>query len=102
MTAAMNGGVNLSTYDGWICEFARDRENSFIIPPADPSLTPEARDLHDADSIHHILETQILPLYYDTPKKWQEIVLHSMNDVEPFFGADRMATEYYEKIYAPK
>ena len=47
MTAAMNGSVNLSTYDGWVCEFAKDGENSFIIPAADPSLSPEDRDRHD-------------------------------------------------------
>jgi glycogen phosphorylase len=40
MTAAMNASVNLSTYDGWVCEFSKDSHNSFIIPPADPSLDP--------------------------------------------------------------
>jgi hypothetical protein len=29
-------------------------------------------------------------------------VLNSMNDVVPFFDADRMADEYYKKIYAIK
>jgi starch phosphorylase len=38
MTAAMNGSVNLSTYDGWICEFAKDGKNSFIIPTSAPRI----------------------------------------------------------------
>ena len=99
MTAAMNGSVNFSTYDGWICEFARDGENSFIIPPAAEGLSPEARDQHDMDGFYHILENKVLPMYYDEPKKWWSLVHQSMNDVVPFFDSDRMAAEYYEKLY---
>jgi starch phosphorylase len=100
MTAAMNGSVNLSTYDGWICEFARDGENSFIVPPTDPELSPEDRDRHDQLSIHQILSERVLPLYYDMPDAWYRLVLNSMNDVVPYFDADRLADEYYKKIYA--
>ncbi len=100
MTAAMNGSVNLSTYDGWVCEFARDGENSFIMPPADPALSPEDRDRHDLLSFHEVLQDKILPCYYGQPDEWSRIVFNSMNDVVPFFDADRMADEYYRKIYA--
>jgi starch phosphorylase len=99
MTAAMNGSVNFSTYDGWICEFARDGENSFVIPPAGEGLSPEARDDHDMRAFYHILENKVLPLYYDRPDDWWKLVLQSMDDVAPFFDSDRMATEYYEKVY---
>ena len=100
MTAAMNGSVNLSTYDGWVCEFAKDGENSFIIPQADPSLSPEDRDRHDLMGFYDIIKRQVLPTYYHKPDDWYNLVLHSMNDVVPFFDADRMADEYYKKIYA--
>jgi starch phosphorylase len=100
MTAAMNASVNLSTYDGWVCEFARDGENSFIIPPADPALSPEARDQHDMLGFYQALNERILPTYYDHPDAWSRIVFNSMNDVAPYFDADRMADEYYKKIYA--
>jgi len=100
MTAAMNGAINLSTFDGWVCEFAKDGENSFIIPPADPSLTPESRDRHDLLGFYDALQQKILPLYYDEPFDWAKLMLRSMNDVVPFFDADRMAAEYYTKIYA--
>jgi starch phosphorylase len=100
MTAAMNGSVNFSTYDGWVCEFAKDGENSFIIPPADPALSPEDRDRHDMLGFYSALNEKILPTYYDKPDDWSRIVLNSMNDVVPFFDADRMADEYYKKIYA--
>ena len=45
------------------------------------------------------LNEQILPTYYDKLDDWSRIVLNSMNDVVPFFDADRMADEYYKKIY---
>jgi glycogen phosphorylase len=99
MTAAMNGSVNLSTYDGWVCEFAEDGKNSFIIPPADPGLAPEDRDRHDMLAFYQILHERVLPLYYDNPAAWFQTVLNSMDDVVPFFDADRMATEYYTRIY---
>ncbi|MES2997036.1 MAG: alpha-glucan family phosphorylase [Verrucomicrobiota bacterium] len=99
MTAAMNGSVNLSTLDGWVCEFARDGENSFIIPSADPGLSPEERDASDMDGFYKLMNNVILPAYYDSPEKWDAIMMNSLNDVVPFFDADRMAGEYYQKIY---
>lgn len=100
MTAAMNASVNLSTYDGWVCEFAKDGENSFIIPPAGSTLSPEDRDRHDLEGFYHLMNNTILPLYYDKPDQWNKLVLNSMNDVVPFFDADRMVDEYYKNIYA--
>jgi glycogen phosphorylase len=100
MTAAMNGAVNLSTHDGWVCEFAKNGENSFIIPAADPALSPESRDRHDLLGFHSLMDETVLPLYYDDPAGWSKLVLQSMNDVVPFFDSDRMAAEYFKKIYA--
>jgi starch phosphorylase len=99
MTAAMNASVNLSTYDGWICEFAKDGENSFIIPTPDPHISHEERDMQDMLGIYRKLREEIQPLYYDKPDEWSRIVLRSMNDVVPYFDSDRMAREYYEKMY---
>ena len=99
MSAAMNGSVNLSTYDGWICEFAEDGKNSFIIPQLDPNLSPEERDEKDRLGFFTQMNDHILPLYYDDPKGWNNLVMQSMNDVVPFFDSDRMAAEYYEKMY---
>jgi starch phosphorylase len=100
MTAAMNGSLNFSTWDGWICEFGKDGENSFIVPPAEPNLSPEARDHTDLMNLHRILNESICPKYYNHSNDWWRMVLQSMNDVVPYFDADRMVREYYEKIYA--
>jgi starch phosphorylase len=99
MTAAMNASVNLSTDDGWVCEFAKDGENSFIIPPADPALSPDDRDRHDMLGFYQLLNERVLPTYYDDPDAWSRLVFQSMSDVVPSFDADRLADEYYKKIY---
>ncbi|MEM1084418.1 MAG: alpha-glucan family phosphorylase [Verrucomicrobiota bacterium] len=100
MTAAMNASVNLSTFDGWVCEFAKDGHNSFIVPPADPSLTSEERDRHDLLGMHQILREKVIPTFYERPDEWWQIVLNSMNEVVPYFDSDRMAAQYYDEIYA--
>jgi len=99
MSAAMNGSVNFSTYDGWICEFAKDGENSFIFPEPDRQLSPDERDRQDMLGFYSKLNEEILPKYYGDPKSWNKIVLQSMNDVVPFFDSDRMVREYYEVMY---
>ena len=99
MSAAMNGAVNVSTDDGWICEFAKTGVNSFVIPPAGLALSEQARDRHDRDGFYDILEDHILPMYYDNNDAWMDMVFKSMGDVAPFFDSDRMADQYYEEMY---
>lgn len=99
MTAAMNGSVNFSTNDGWVLEFARHGENAFIVPEVDQSLSEYDQDLHDMHHMYDILEKEILPTYYDNPKKWNQIVKQGMEDVNKDFRAQRMADEYYKNLY---
>ncbi|WP_128546753.1 alpha-glucan family phosphorylase [Larkinella soli] len=99
MTAAMNAALNFSTFDGWVCEFAEDGKNSFIVPVAPPEFSPEDRDHHDRSHFFRLLEETILPTYYERPQDWNGLILNSMRDVNAFFGSNRMATEYYEKLY---
>lgn len=99
MSAAMNGAINVSTDDGWICEFAKDGHNSFVIPRANPEASPEVRDRHDRDAFYDILEDRILPMYYEDNDAWVEMAFNGMNDIVPYFDSDRMAAEYYEKMY---
>ncbi|MEH6387563.1 alpha-glucan family phosphorylase [Pseudomonas profundi] len=99
MTAAMNGAVNFSVNDGWIPEFARHGENSFIIPVADPTLPEHEQDEADYQHLMRILEHEIIARYYDDPQGWLEIAKQGMRDVVPGFDSNRMAQEYYEQLY---
>lgn len=99
MTAAMNGAVNLSVLDGWLPEFARHGENSFVLPIVDSSLSDSMQDELDHKNLMNILEKEIIPTYYQDKGKWMNVVKQSMRDVLPYFNSDRMAHEYYDIMY---
>jgi starch phosphorylase len=100
MAAAMNSAVNVGLPDGWFPEFAKDKINSFIIPPCDINLPEHIQDDLDAASLYQLLENEVLPMYYDFPSRWLEIVKNGLKDILPEFDSNRMATEYYEKLYS--
>ena len=100
MTASMNGAVNFSTFDGWICEFADHGKNSFIVPTADyGNMSIPEQDQFDLNNMMDVLENEMVPTYYHNPDKWHEIVEQGMKDVLENFESNRMATEYYEIMY---
>ena len=101
MTAAMNGAVNFSTNDGWVREFKdlNKTQNSFVLPIVDHNLTTHQQDELDLENLLEMLENEVLPLYYDSPKKWWNLVETSMKQVVPYFDSARMVDEYYKKLY---
>ena len=100
MTAAMNGAVNLSTNDGWICEFINNGNNGFVVPPADyMNMHVEEQDNYDLNKLYDILENDILPIYYGKQDTWRQIMKNGMRDVQFQFDSNRMANEYYEILY---
>jgi glycogen phosphorylase len=100
MTAAMNGAVNCSTNDGWICEFINHGNNGFVVPPIDyENISVHEQDEYDLNKLYEILENQVLPLYYDNHEVWRQIVHNGMRDVRFQFDSNRMAKEYYDIMY---
>jgi starch phosphorylase len=100
MTAAMNGAVNFSTNDGWIPEFINSGNNGFVVPPVDyTNMHVQDQDEYDLNKMYEMLENQIIPLYYGQRDTWRQIMKNGMKDVRFQFDANRMAHEYYEKLY---
>ena len=99
MAAAMNGSVNVSINDGWMPEFAKDGVNSFILPELDPELPVWEQDKIDGNNLYDYLENKVLPAFYDSPKKWSNIVFNGIDDVIPAFTSNRLARQYYEELY---
>jgi starch phosphorylase len=100
MTAAMNGAVNFSTDDGWIPEFIKHANNGYVVPKADyDNMSTQEQDDYDLDQLYKILEEEIIPTYYLHRDKWRTICINGMNDVRIQFDSNRMAEEYYEKMY---
>jgi starch phosphorylase len=108
---AMNGGLNFSVLDGWWIE-GYDGRNGFAIGEFEedkvvaPDLPVSEEDRSDAESLYRVLETQIVPTFYDRdaqklPRRWIEMMKHSIATLAPAFNSDRMVREYVERIYLP-
>jgi starch phosphorylase len=99
-TSGMNGAVNVSTHDGWICEFVNHGNNGFVVPPIDYSkVHVQEQDNYDLEQMYDILENQVLPLYYGDRNTWRQVIKNGMRDVRYQFDSNRMAHEYYELLY---
>jgi starch phosphorylase len=100
MTASMNGAVNFSTNDGWIPEFINHGNNGFVVPPVDYThMSTHDQDQYDLEKLYSILNSEILPLYYEDHATWRQVVKNGMRDVWVQFDSNRMADEYYDKLY---
>ncbi len=98
MKAAMNGAVNLSILDGWWDE-GFDPETGFAIPGGDD-------DAADAEALYDVLETQVVPAYYDRderglPPRWLALMRASIERLGEQFNTNRMVREYVESMYLP-
>ncbi|QOD93101.1 alpha-glucan family phosphorylase [Chryseoglobus sp. 28M-23] len=105
MKAALNGSLNLSILDGWWNEYY-DGENGWAIPSADAAGDGAERDALEAEAMYDLIEHQIAPRYYDRdadglPRRWLQNIRHTLATLSPELSADRMVTEYVERLYVP-
>ena len=99
-----SGGLNLSVLDGWWCE-GYNGKNGWAIGPEITSGSVELQNEVDAESLFHVLETQIVPLYYAKPDgklplAWIQLMRESIRSVTPVFNTHRMVMEYHQRMYA--
>ncbi len=99
MSASMSGAIHLSINDGWHPEFARDGKNAFTIPEVDYRLSATEQDKIDNKNMMDILENDIIPMYYDKPKKWVKLMKNAMSEIEHEFDSARMVDQYYEFMF---
>lgn len=103
MKVLVNGGLNLSSLDGW-WEEAYDPAVgwAFGTRPA-----PDAqRDDVDAQELIEVLETEVLPLFFERdehgiPRGWVARMRASMAALAPRFSANRMLRDYVTHLYQP-
>jgi starch phosphorylase len=104
MKVLVNGGLNLSVADGWWAE-AYDEGRGWSIPPSGAATEAE-RDGEEAETLYRLLETEVLPLFYERdadglPREWIHKMRASLGDLAPFYSTNRMIREYLEQIYQP-
>jgi glycogen phosphorylase len=104
-----NGGLNFSVLDGWWCE-AHTGKNGWAIgaeiPETVVQIDQQFEDEVDVASLFHVLDTQIVPLFYAKPDgrlplAWIQLMRESIRTITPRFSTDRMVMEYNERLYEP-
>jgi len=105
MKAALNGALNLSILDGWWDEWF-DGHNGWAIPSADAVADPGRRDELEATALYDLLGQSVAPLFYDRgpgglPRRWLEMVAHTLRTLGPRAQATRMVREYVTTLYLP-
>jgi glycogen phosphorylase len=100
---AINGGLNLSILDGWWLE-GYDGTNGFAIGNGTDSEDVAVIDADDAESLYHVLEQSVVPLYYTQdddglPIQWIKMMKRAIQTLGPQYNSDRMVEDYALKIY---
>ncbi|MFB3765355.1 MAG: alpha-glucan family phosphorylase [Methanotrichaceae archaeon] len=104
MKVLVNGGLNLSSLDGWWDE-AYDPQVGWCLGDDREHNEPDWDD-KEADQLYRLLEEQVIPLFYSRDEKgisvcWVAKVRASMANLTPRYSSTRMMREYVEKIYQP-
>jgi len=98
MKVLVNGGVNLSTRDGWWAEAYR--------PEVGWILEDGRDDAADADELYRALEREVVPSFYERdahgiPRRWVARMRASMAALTPVYSANRALREYTSGYYLP-
>ena len=102
MKVLANGGLNVSTLDGWWAEAYRP-DVGWVVGGDDDATGSDAAD---ANALYRILEAEVMPMFYDRdehglPRQWLSRVRQSLALLTPRFSANRMVAEYVEGMYLP-
>jgi starch phosphorylase len=105
MKAAINGVPHLSIGDGWWAE-GFNGSNGWLIDGHTAGHDAAAEDAADADALYTLLETRIVPTFYDRdsndlPRSWVQLVKESIRAAMPAFTTRRMLKQYVEEMYGP-
>ena len=105
MKSALNGGLNLSIRDGWWDEWY-DGENGWAIPSASGVVDEDRRDELEAAALYDLLQKSVAPKFYErdehgVPRRWIEMVRHTLQTLGPKVLASRMVRDYTERYYLP-
>jgi len=105
MKAALNGAANLSILDGWWDEWY-DPAFGWEIPSAEGVDNPDQRDDVEARELYDIIESEIVPRFYDVdadglPQRWVQMIRETIAGLAPKVLASRMVRDYVSTLYAP-
>jgi starch phosphorylase len=97
MKAALNAVPSFSVLDGWWVEGHVEGVTGWSIGVPDPLGDPD-RDVTD---LYMKLERVILPLYYEQPMAYAEVMRSAISLNASFFNTQRMVRQYVHNAYFP-
>jgi starch phosphorylase len=102
---AVNGGLNISTLDGWWAQ-AYDGDNGFAIGRGGEHSNLDYQDQMDVQTLYSVLENEVVPLFYDRdpdgiPRGWIARQKHALRTLPWRFSARRMVVDYALGCYLP-
>ena len=102
---AVNGGLNISTLDGWWAQ-AYDGVNGFAIGHGSEHSNLDHQDHVDIQALYTVLENEVVPLFYDRdqdgiPHGWIARQKHALRTLIWRFSARRMVVDYTLGCYLP-
>ena len=105
MKAAINGVLNCSILDGWWCE-GYNKNCGWAISSGESFENTEDRDFIEAEVLYNLLETEIVPCFYDRvegdlPVRWVKMMKESIKMGVGRFASRRMVREYNSTFYEP-
>lgn len=111
MKAAANGGLNVSTLDGWWDEAWEDAIQGEIpigwsIGKGDTYEDTDYQDQLEADALYDLLEYEVVPAFYERgadglPHRWLKRMQASLKSLTFFFNTHRMVQQYVTSSYLP-
>jgi starch phosphorylase len=103
MKVLVNGGLNLSSLDGWWAE-AYDPCLGWKVGDHQNYPTEAAQDAEEAEQLYSVLENEVIPLFYrressGIPSEWVAMMRESMSRLTGQYSANRSVREYTERFY---
>jgi len=105
MKAVVNGAIHASILDGWWAE-AYEPDLGWAVGNGEEYADRDVGDRIESEALYHLLETEIVPLFYDRgkdglPRGWIDMMKESIRKLAPVFNTHRMVREYFERSYGP-
>jgi starch phosphorylase len=104
MKVLVNGGLNISTLDGWWAE-AYGPNIGWALGD-DQQHQESDWDATLAQQLYDLLEDKVIPTFYKRdasgiPLGWVQMMRSSMSQLTQQFSSNRMLGEYIQKLYLP-
>ena len=96
MKAALNGVPSLSILDGWWVEGHVEGVTGWSIGESDE---PESDPSKDIASLYDKLEKVIVPMFYQQPEAYTNVMRSAIALNASFYNAQRMTFQYMENAY---